>query len=475
MNKMKAIHVLLLCCAFCLTYTKASAQVDTLRGRVPYFHYNYYDSNWCKSQVNQGALYCVVPYSMSINALGYIWLSSFDSRGSGRCKYGFELMASEVAIQMNMDSASVLKGLAWGYNFKTPVNHGQDGHVFVDSNTYNTVDYIFNIYDSNMNRLWSDTVATTNLRIDHYMEAGFKWTWNTRDSAYRQWYSSNERSFGFESPEYVGLCYLMFDTSILVPETFYIGITSSTPINILYDTSLLITSFIEAYFINSRDSLTCMPYETRRYRVGPDYSEHVWEDEECHYGVQTCLYPILALPCREITGLRCQTVGSAGVVALVEWDSDESHSVYEVSYGPQGTPAGAGTMVTVSLPRFVQSLDRNSHYDFYVRARCDLDTTLWTAWSAPLHVHLASMGIIDEADALDWSLTPNPAHGSVTVQCDEGIMEVEIISMKGESLQHHNAVGAQSCAIDLTGLNKGIYIVQITTPQGTAARKLAVE
>ena len=35
--------------------------------------------------------------------------------------------------------------------------------------------------------------------------------------------------------------------------------------------------------------------------------------------------------------------------------------------------------------------------------------------------------------------------------------------------------GEHMCTIDLSGLAKGIYIVQVTTTQGTAARKLAVE
>ena len=487
MNMKKSIML------FCLFASVAvQAQVDTLQGKVPYFHYNYYDSNWCKSQVNQNAFYCVLPGNIIINELGTAKRNPYTNeqlaRGFGMCYYNYETMASEVAIQMNMDSAMEIKGFAFGYNFVSP-----DSTLNVPLN-YNTDDYIFNLYDDGMNKLWSDTIATSDMQIDYYMEAGFRPTRGAYDSAYYQWYSNNGEFHGYEAPAYIGLCYVMFDTTIQVPETFYVGITSSTPINILYDTSLVITTFVERYHITAiNDSLWCMPYETRRYRVSQGSGEAIndWEDEECHYGVQTCLYPILDLPCDDISGLRCESVGSAGTIAFVQWDTNPRHAAYEVSYGPKGTPAGAGTVVTTTAPRFMLTLDRNTHYDFYVRARCDYDTTKWSAWSDTLHVHLATFDI-QGAESVECSIMPNPAHGSVTVQCSEGIKKVELFTVKGDrvNVTHAPALGRssqdfcppsnlegelRSCSLDLTGLAKGVYIVQITTAQGTAARKLAVE
>lgn len=134
----------------------------------------------------------------------------------------------------------------------------------------------------------------------------------------------------------------------------------------------------------------------------------------------------------------------------------------------------AAATATVSQPRFLQSLDRNAHYDFYVRARCDLPDTTWTDWSGPLHVHLATAGI-DGAEHVEWSLTPNPAHGSATVRCEEGIRRVELLTVKGERILYQDMAGERTCTLDLGGLAKGVYIVQVTTSQGTVARKLAVE
>lgn len=473
----------------------ARAQIDTIQGKVPYLHYNFYDSTWCQSQVNQGFLYYMHPAYSIINRIGTTRINEsgyyYGGYGCLICEYYDEMQ--EVAIRMNMDSVSKISGLAWGYytscQWDSPI---ENQYLYARINTpyYFTSDYIFNIYDNLMNLIWSDTVATGDLSIDCYMKAGFDVV-NGHDEAYRQFYSTGHG--GYEYPAYIGLYKVHFDTTVLVPETFYIGITSSTPISTIHDTSLIITAFYEHYSTDGHgDSIYCFPYEERRYRVSHGSEEAIndWEDEECHYGVQTCLYPILDLPCDDITGLRCESVGSAGTMAFVQWDANPRHAAYEVSYGPKGTPAGAGTVVTTTVPRFMHTLDRNTRYDFYVRARCDYDTTKWSAWSDTLHVHMATLGIQD-ADAVEWSLMPNPAHGSVTVQCGEGIKRVELFTVKGERIETHssglgrssqdfcspsNLEGElRSCSLDLTGLSKGIYIVQITTARGTAARKLAVE
>ena len=483
---MKRKVLFFFCIAICIMCTAAQAQVDTIRGKVPFWHYNYYDSTWCQSHVNQGSLFIFTPLNCIVNKIGNMYVNGqgvfTGFPGYQICYYTRNNVASEVAIRMEMDSANVISGLVFGYNnsfywaaYDSIYQDANHRWPYAPTSYYYTVDYIFNIYDEWMNLIWSDTVATEDLRVDYCMEAGFDAYYH--QEAYRYWYS-HYFSGGFEAPNYVKLCKVDFDTTIQVPETFYIGLTSTTPINILNDTMLMITAFFEACLGNNfHDSIYCLPYEMRRYRIAAQSSgEEIqnWADEECHYGVQTCLYPILVLPCGEVTGLRCQAVGGAGTVALVEWDSGENNAAYEVSFGPRGTPPGEGTVTTVTVPRLVHSLDRNTHYDFYVRARCDLADTTWTDWSGPLHVHLATISI-NGAEPVDWSLTPNPAHGSATVRCDEGIKSVELLTLKGERILYQDMAGKQACTLDLTGLANGIYIVQITTPQGTAARKLAVE
>jgi len=452
--------VLLIICVV-VAYT-VQAQVDTLRGKVPYFHYNYYDSNWCKMQMYQDVKFAVTPLSNVVNRDGHP-IDHGNAGGWYCCTYSED--RSEVAIRMDMDSTKKISGVVFGYNYDidTMSYNSLSQYGIIYRPYYNTVDYIFNIYDEWMGLIWSDTVATEDLQIDYYYEAGFK-----------DFFDIGSLVVGYESPAYIGLCKIYFDTILQVPETFYIGITSSTPINTYEDTMLIITSFFESDMIGAAN---VFPYESRRYRIAPGKGDSIqyWAEEECHYGVQTCLYPILVLPCGEVTNLRCQTIGSAGIVAYVEWDAGVNDSAYEVSYGPQGTPPGEGTVYYTSIPQYVQALDRNTHYDFYVRARCYLDTTVWSAWSEPLHVHLASMEINDAKEPFEWSLTPNPAHGNATVQCEAGMTSVELLTVKGERIMLRDMAREQTCTLDLAGLAHGIYIVQVTTAQGTATRKLSVE
>ena len=72
-------------------------------------------------------------------------------------------------------------------------------------------------------------------------------------------------------------------------------------------------------------------------------------------------------------------------------------------------------------------------------------------------------------------MTPNPAHGNATVRCEAGLHVVEVVSATGATVLSLDGGGAQACVLDLAGLAKGVYVVRIATPLGTAAQKLAVE
>ena len=223
-----------------------------------------------------------------------------------------------------------------------------------------------------------------------------------------------------------------------------------------------------------------LPYESRRYRVTHGSSEPLqdWEEEECRYGVQTCLYPILVLPCREVTGLRYEPIGGAGTMVKLEWDGDELHSHYEISYGPAGTPPGAGTIRQSTLPQtLLTQLNRTTHYDVYVRASCDLDTTKWSAWSDTLHVHIASYGI-DGADAVEAEIGPNPTSGMLTVRCEAEIKAVELYDMQGRCVAS-GEVGTASdeprmATLRVQHLPAGTYTAVVHTAQGTATKQVVV-
>ena len=296
------------------------------------------------------------------------------------------------------------------------------------------------LYDTNMNVIRSATVRDSNIIYGPH--------WKFFSSSFKEIY---------------------FPDTIDIVGDFYLSMT-------VHFSETSCQSFAATVFEQKGDgdnlSSFLIPYEYRKYKT-PGSSG--WDDEPCGYGHTTLIYPILAMTCYEVTGLHYEPVGSAGTMAHVQWSLDVGHDLYEISYGPSGIQPGEGTVIQTTQSRIVLSpLDRNVQYDVYVRARCDFDTSQWSPWSDALQVHLATYGV-DEVEPMPWSLTPNPAHGSATVRCEEGIRSVELLTLKGERILYQDIAGKQTCTLDLAGLSKGIYIVQITTPQGTAARKLAVD
>ena len=102
------------------------------------------------------------------------------------------------------------------------------------------------------------------------------------------------------------------------------------------------------------------------------------------------------------------------------------------------------------------------------------NSLVWSDWGRATYFRIGNQGVLG-AEPVEWSLTPNPAHGSATVQCETGMTSVELMTVKGERIMLRDIAGQQTCTLDLAGLARGIYIVQVTMPKGTAARKLAVE
>ena len=117
--------------------------------------------------------------------------------------------------------------------------------------------------------------------------------------------------------------------------------------------------------------------------------------------------------------------------------------------------------------------DPDSHYVAYVRARCRFARYEYGPWSAPLDFCLnGGIDGIDEAGATDITLTPNPAADRVTVAA-EGLESVELIGTDGAVLQRREC--RNTCVLDLRGLAAGVYMVRVSTPSGTATKRLAVQ
>ena len=418
----------------CLLALGVGAQVPwdtTISGRWPHYYYTY-----ALEDEDSGDTWSV--YS-STPAAVFVQRDSLHSDWHGRrCGPSFDV-AKEFACLMQCDSTMHVVGVAF-----VPGWHLRFANDW-SNNMPEGTELTATIYDTGMRVLNTGTVTVDDIDVGP-----------------------------FWAPAYcdciVGpFMEVYFNDTIELDAPFYVSVTARH-----HDTMLLSpTLYVMGDHIGTDGEYECnYPYEQRRYRISEG---DTWHDEMCGYNHLTVAFPILAMKCYEVENLHYEPVGGAGTMAHVQWSSDILHDYYEVSYGPAGTPPGEGTVIQTTQRRIVLSpLDRNTRYDVYVRARCDRDTSGWTSWSDALQVHLATYGV-DDVEAMHWSLTPNPAHGSATVQCNEGIMSVELLTLKGEVLSRRETAGVHQYTIDLAGLAKGMYIVRIATPHGTATRKLAVE
>lgn len=78
---------------------------------------------------------------------------------------------------------------------------------------------------------------------------------------------------------------------------------------------------------------------------------------------------------------------------------------------------------------------------------------------------------INGASTTDFAIYPNPVKNTLFIDCQQQIEKVEIFDMQGKSVAKMQ--GAKN--VDVAGLNKGSYILRVTTSEGVSARSFVKE
>lgn len=169
---------------------------------------------------------------------------------------------------------------------------------------------------------------------------------------------------------------------------------------------------------------------------------------------------------------------------------------FQIALGGLGPRPDTTNILTFSdTTAVLQGLDSGVWYSTWVRAECchcgcpmHGDTLIWGPWRGPVQFYLGSRqpgteGIESvENQGLKFSLSPNPAKGTVTVemgetQRDASLQTIQVVDMEGRVVltQPWEGAAAQPLTLDISGLAAGVYLVRINTPMSTATRKLMVE
>ena len=215
-------------------------------------------------------------------------------------------------------------------------------------------------------------------------------------------------------------------------------------------------------------------FPTTNYRTIDSLTsdDDLWNFGEYH-GVPLVV-PIIRRDCDTCPQVRnIEVFKGSPTQFFMRWDAGTNHLGWQVSYGPAGTAPEDGTLVDCASHQSpIITVDPDSQYVAYVRARCRFARDVWGDWSNPVSIWLNDPGDgISTAAEPSVTLTPNPAGDRVAVAAEGGVTLVEAFAENGACAYR---VESPAATIDVSRWTPGTYLLRIHTPQGIATRKLTV-
>ncbi len=259
-----------------------------------------------------------------------------------------------------------------------------------------------------------------------------------------------------------------FDNELDLTDSFYVSYNQirwdSLPLT-------LISGYKEAHDILVDTSI----YPLTSFRI---IGNILAPDDPCIYGeypFYPVVWPIIRRDCDTCPTVQgLQVFRSSATQSFFRWQRGEGHRDWQLSYGPVGTDPDDGIKLDYKQAMSgIIDFSPDTQYVAYVRARCRFGGYAYSPWSAPVYVNQNGEGI-DAAGAEQFTLSPNPAAGQVTVSASQGIRMIEVYDTRGAK------VYSQTMATDRWTLTTeewpaGQYIVTVETAAGTTSKVLIIE
>ena len=307
-----------------------------------------------------------------------------------------------------------------------------------------------------------------------------------------------------------------FDTPVVVTDTFFVGYQTlgddglQHPEHNLTDPSLrgwvmLATVFNTNYYSHhSTDSIIHPSWRTISDSIAWSESHSDWAG----------LFPIIEQPPCNPDTLTCSPVPDFGALPLMSgdevrftWYALPSHRHFQISVGPYGTPPDDNPIYDADNQPFAitDNWDTTILYAACIRAQCSRychpDSTLvWSDWSNPVFFytgctmpdtthhrdpdtthHRDPQGInAPDAKAPLFTLTPNPAHNSVTVTLNSQFsvpnsqFSISLTDAAGRELLTL-PVTSQKVSSPLAKAPSGTYFLTLRTPSARSTQRLVIE
>ena len=188
--------------------------------------------------------------------------------------------------------------------------------------------------------------------------------------------------------------------------------------------------------------------------------------------------------CPMTEGLRIDSLLPHGV--RLAWDTVPGQMDFQLYVRRDDT--AALYLRPTSNPYDLTGLADSILYTVMLRAQCQHlcplhDTLLWGRWGHPVQFTLENpntggVGVNEAQMVLRIAVVPNPARGIVTIMTEglraAGGGTISITDAAGR-LVMSEPLKSDSQQVDIAALPAGVYFVTLTTPQGSASAKLAVE
>ena len=168
-------------------------------------------------------------------------------------------------------------------------------------------------------------------------------------------------------------------------------------------------------------------------------------------------------------------------ISLVWWMPD-SADYSEVEYGPRGFEEGEGTFrphITRNYfgygQTFISGLTPYTAYEVRIRNYCSHSDALsdWFTFDTMTPGPYTDYVGIGSTQLEDVTLRPNPATSRVTVSSPYAITRIRAVDMLGRVLCDLPAT-SNEVELDTGDWPRGIVILHISTPHGSAVRKLTM-
>ena len=210
-------------------------------------------------------------------------------------------------------------------------------------------------------------------------------------------------------------------------------------------------------------------------------------DNQWHYYTHKrfqLVFPIIEVDTFCVTPGEPYVASRDSLTVRVEW-TDNSNLNWEVSRTAPGGDPDTGLITPTTNP-YIEYTDivNDSAYHVYVRGYCETGIwDGWSDWSTPCLIDSIPtpptppdppVGITT-LETTDFTLSPNPAKGMVTLKCADDMQgSIEIIDMQGKAWSR-KALAGHHTELDVSALPAGAYLVRITTAKGSATKKLTIE